>query len=39
MDSAYGSLRFVGPPLLADGVQLDYAQGPVRYGSSELRWR
>jgi crotonobetainyl-CoA:carnitine CoA-transferase CaiB-like acyl-CoA transferase len=37
--SPYGSLRFVGPPLLADGVPLEYAESPVRYGSSELRWR
>ncbi|MEO8283855.1 MAG: CoA transferase [Pseudarthrobacter sp.] len=39
MESPYGSLRFVGPPILADGVPLEYAESPVRYGSSRLRWR
>jgi crotonobetainyl-CoA:carnitine CoA-transferase CaiB-like acyl-CoA transferase len=39
MESPYGSLRFVGPPILADGVPLEYAASPVRYGSSQLRWR
>jgi hypothetical protein len=38
MDSAYGALRHVGPPILVDGVQLGYSKGPVRYGSSPLRW-
>jgi hypothetical protein len=38
MESAYGSLRFVGPPLTADGVPLDYATAPVAYGTSQLRW-
>jgi hypothetical protein len=39
MESPYGSLRFVGPPILVDGAPLGYAASPVRYGSSELRWR
>jgi crotonobetainyl-CoA:carnitine CoA-transferase CaiB-like acyl-CoA transferase len=39
MESPYGSLRFVGPPILADGAPLEYAAGPVRYGSSRLSWR
>jgi crotonobetainyl-CoA:carnitine CoA-transferase CaiB-like acyl-CoA transferase len=39
MESPYGSLRLVGPPLLADGVPLQYAESPVRYGSSGLRWQ
>ncbi|WP_255771145.1 CoA transferase [Pseudarthrobacter sulfonivorans] len=39
MDSPYGSLRFVGPPILADGVPLAYAKAPVRYGTSPLRWQ
>lgn len=38
-DSPYGPLRYVGPPILADGVPVDYTQGPVRYGTSPLRWR
>jgi hypothetical protein len=38
-ESPYGSLRFVVPPILADGVPLEYAASPVRYGSSQLRWR
>jgi hypothetical protein len=39
MESQYGSLRFVGPPILADGAPVEYAASPVRYGSSQLRWR
>jgi crotonobetainyl-CoA:carnitine CoA-transferase CaiB-like acyl-CoA transferase len=39
LESPYGSLRFVGPPLLADGAPLEYAASPVRYGSSQLSWR
>ncbi|GAT86711.1 acyl-CoA thioesterase [Paenarthrobacter nicotinovorans] len=36
--SAYGQLRFVGPPLLVDGVQLQYRRPPVRYGTSPVAW-
>lgn len=39
MDSSHGRLRFVGPPLLADGVALTYTEPPVRYGSSRALWR
>jgi crotonobetainyl-CoA:carnitine CoA-transferase CaiB-like acyl-CoA transferase len=39
MDSAYGRLQYVGPPILVDGVPLDYSKGPVRYGTSQLRWQ
>ncbi|MGO4187581.1 CoA transferase [Pseudarthrobacter sp. TAF60_1] len=39
LQGPYGKLRFVGPPILADGVPLGYAAGPVLYGSSQLRWR
>lgn len=39
MDSSYGSLRHVGPPLLADGVPLEYRRPPVPYGSSDLGWQ
>ncbi|GAC1370829.1 MAG: hypothetical protein NVSMB43_06360 [Pseudarthrobacter sp.] len=38
MESGYGRLRFVGPPLTADGVPLDYSTTPVAYGTSQLRW-
>ncbi|MDQ5861366.1 MAG: CoA transferase, partial [Actinomycetota bacterium] len=39
MDSPYGRLRYVGPPIMADGVPLEYSKGPVRYGTSQLRWQ
>ncbi|WP_115787374.1 CoA transferase [Arthrobacter silvisoli] len=39
MDSPYGSLRHVGPPLLADGVPLKYRRPPAPYGSSALGWQ
>ncbi|MFJ5958591.1 CoA transferase [Paenarthrobacter sp. NPDC092416] len=39
MDCDYGRLRHVGPPLMVDGVPLTYTRPPVRYGSSQLRWR
>ncbi|WP_348994458.1 CoA transferase [Pseudarthrobacter sp. AL20] len=39
MDSPYGRLRYVGPPIMADGVPLAYSKGPVRYGTSQLRWQ
>ncbi|PTT67984.1 CoA transferase [Arthrobacter sp. HMWF013] len=39
LDGPYGPLRYIGPPILADGVPLDYTQGAVRYGTSPLRWR
>ncbi|WOH16800.1 CoA transferase [Paenarthrobacter sp. GOM3] len=38
-DSPYGTLRFVGPPLLVEGTQLMYREPPVQYGSSALAWR
>ncbi|MFP3579121.1 CoA transferase [Arthrobacter sp. SIMBA_036] len=38
LDSHYGRLRFVGPPLLVDGVQLAFTKPPVSYGSSALAW-
>jgi crotonobetainyl-CoA:carnitine CoA-transferase CaiB-like acyl-CoA transferase len=39
MDSPYGRLRYVGPPILVDGVPLGYSKGPGRYGTSRLRWQ
>lgn len=39
MDSSHGRLRFVGPPLMADGVALTYTDPPVPYGSSGTAWR
>ena len=39
MDSAYGRLRYVGPPIMADGMPLEYTKGPVHYGTSQLRWQ
>lgn len=39
MESTHGRLRFVGPPLLASGIPVAYAQAPVAYGSSSLLWR
>lgn len=38
MDGPYGLLRYIGPPIMADGVPLEYSRGPVRYGTSPLRW-
>lgn len=38
MASSYGELRYVPPPLLAAGRQLDYGTPPPRYGSSALAW-
>jgi len=38
-ESPYGLLRHVGPPLMADGVPLEYSRPPVRYGTSPLRWQ
>ncbi|MCX8453959.1 CoA transferase [Paenarthrobacter ureafaciens] len=38
MESVHGHLRFVGPPLLADGVPVTYTRAPVAYGSSQLLW-
>lgn len=38
MDSSYGGLRYVGPPLLADGRPLDYLSPPPPYGSAALAW-
>ncbi|MDO5864633.1 MULTISPECIES: CoA transferase [Paenarthrobacter] len=38
MESVHGHLRFVGPPLLADGVPVSYTRAPVAYGSSQLLW-
>jgi hypothetical protein len=38
-DSPYGALRFVGPPLLVEGVPLTYGRPPVRYGTSALAWQ
>ncbi|MCD4852704.1 CoA transferase [Arthrobacter sp. AK01] len=39
MESPYGHLRFVGPPLTVDGVPLRYGRAPTRYGTSALAWR
>lgn len=39
MDSPYGRLRYVGPPITVDGVPVGYQEPPVTYGSSALRWR
>ncbi|MET3164354.1 UNVERIFIED_ORG: crotonobetainyl-CoA:carnitine CoA-transferase CaiB-like acyl-CoA transferase [Arthrobacter sp. UYEF10] len=39
MESPYGRLRYVGPPIMADGAPLEYGEGPVRYGTSQLRWQ
>lgn len=36
--SSYGELRYVGPPLLADGEPLDYQSPPPPYGSSQPAW-
>ncbi|MFE4198531.1 CoA transferase [Paenarthrobacter sp. NPDC056912] len=39
VDSPYGTLRFVGLPILADGSQITFTEAPVRYGMSALTWR
>ena len=39
VDSPYGRLRYVGPPITVDGVPVGYQEPPVTYGSSALRWR
>jgi crotonobetainyl-CoA:carnitine CoA-transferase CaiB-like acyl-CoA transferase len=39
IDSPYGRLRYVGPPIMVDGIPLCYKEPPVAYGSSALRWR
>jgi hypothetical protein len=38
MDSSFGELRYVPPPLLLDGQPLDYRNPPPPYGSSALAW-
>lgn len=38
MDSTYGALRYVGPPLMDADRPLDYAFPPPRYGGSPLAW-
>ncbi|MFF1882593.1 CoA transferase [Pseudarthrobacter sp. NPDC058196] len=38
MDSPYGVLRYVGPPLLSGGRPLDYPSPPPAYGSAALAW-
>ncbi|MDQ0770864.1 crotonobetainyl-CoA:carnitine CoA-transferase CaiB-like acyl-CoA transferase [Pseudarthrobacter defluvii] len=38
MDSAYGLLRYVGPPLMNAGQPLDYLSPPPPYGGSPLVW-
>jgi len=38
MDSSYGELGYVGPPLMAGGQPLDYPSPPPRYGGSPLAW-
>ena len=38
MDSTYGELRYVGPPLLAGGQPVDYLSPPPPYGSSTPTW-
>ena len=38
-DSPYGQLRFVGPPLVVQGMPLTYGRTPVLYGTSRLAWR
>ncbi|MGN6440666.1 MAG: CoA transferase [Arthrobacter sp.] len=37
-DSAYGELRYVGPPLTDAGQPLDYPFPPPPYGGSSLAW-
>ena len=38
MDSSFGELRYVPPPLLLDGQPLEYRNPPPPYGSSALAW-
>jgi len=38
MDSTYGELGYVAPPLLAAGQPLDYPSPPPPYGGSPLTW-
>ncbi|NUT72961.1 CoA transferase [Pseudarthrobacter sp. C4D7] len=38
MDSSYGELRYVGPPLLDAGRPLDYPSPPPPYGRSPATW-
>ncbi|MGX5718270.1 CoA transferase [Arthrobacter sp. MAHUQ-56] len=38
MESSYGTLRYVPPPLLMSGRILDYPSAPPPYGSSSLTW-
>lgn len=38
MESSFGELRYVPPPLLLDGQLLDYRNPPPPYGSSGLAW-
>ncbi|KRE75208.1 MULTISPECIES: CoA transferase [Micrococcaceae] len=38
MDSTYGQLRYVGPPLLDAGRPVDYLSPPPPYGSSPPAW-
>ena len=37
--SAYGELTYVPPPLLINGVQLEYPRVPPPYGSADLAWQ
>ncbi|MGO4248822.1 CoA transferase [Paenarthrobacter sp. RAF54_2] len=39
VDSPYGRLRYVGPPITVDGVPIAYQEPPVTHGSSARRWR
>ncbi|WP_285242067.1 CoA transferase [Pseudarthrobacter sp. fls2-241-R2A-127] len=38
LESPYGLLRYVGPPLLSGGQPLDYPSPPPPYGSATLAW-
>lgn len=38
MDSTYGELRYVGPPLMDADQPLDYPSPPPPYGGSPLAW-
>jgi len=38
VDSSFGELRYVGPPLLDAGRPLDYQSPPPPYGSSPAAW-
>ncbi|WP_285247214.1 CoA transferase [Pseudarthrobacter sp. efr-133-R2A-89] len=38
MDSPYGVLRYVGPPLISGGRPLDYLSPPPAYGTATLTW-